>query len=124
MKIRLVCSSVHVVAHTRNPDWRFDHVVSQLPKTLSMANFRAYHARLLTRNGIISVRLVNLIVVVIDGSVQHRRMKAPSLSFKQSRDWDPYLDNAQQLCVIFSNNAQRQCVINQDNAQPLCVIKH
>ncbi|KAI5668362.1 hypothetical protein M9H77_18215 [Catharanthus roseus] len=35
-----------VVAHTRNPDWRSDHVVSQLPKTLSMANFRAYRARL------------------------------------------------------------------------------
>ncbi|KAI5668136.1 hypothetical protein M9H77_17989 [Catharanthus roseus] len=53
----------------------------------------------LTRNGIISVQSVNLTVVVIDGSVQHRRktndalrsMKAPSLSFEQSRDWDPYL---------------------------------
>ncbi|KAI5670595.1 hypothetical protein M9H77_10959 [Catharanthus roseus] len=57
----------YVVASTRNPDRRSDHVVSQLPKTLYMANFRAYHARLLTRNGIIYVRLVNFIVVVIEG---------------------------------------------------------
>ncbi|KAI5649593.1 hypothetical protein M9H77_35598 [Catharanthus roseus] len=54
----------------------------------------------LTRNGIISVQSINLIIVVIDGSVQYRRktydalrsMKAPSLSFEHSRDWDPYLD--------------------------------
>ncbi|KAI5662005.1 hypothetical protein M9H77_21328 [Catharanthus roseus] len=54
----------------------------------------------LTRNGIISVRSVNLIVIVIDGTVQHRRkpydalhnMKAPSLLFEYSRDWDPYLE--------------------------------
>ncbi|KAI5682073.1 hypothetical protein M9H77_03301 [Catharanthus roseus] len=72
----------------------------------------------LTRNDIISARSVNLIVIVIDGTVQHRRfirnhlcyrrsskdvvflsktydalrsMKAPSLSFEHSRDWDPYL---------------------------------
>ncbi|KAI5662140.1 hypothetical protein M9H77_21463 [Catharanthus roseus] len=71
------------------------HVVSQLPKTLSIANFRAYHVRLiyrvqeslevsffrviviirfrLTRNVIISVRSVNLIVIVIDGTAQRRR---------------------------------------------------
>ncbi|KAI5658546.1 hypothetical protein M9H77_27339 [Catharanthus roseus] len=116
MKIRLVSFSVHVDARTRNPDWRFDHVVSQLPKTLSMANFRAYHARLLTRNDIISVRSVNFIVVVIDGAVQHRRIEAPSLSFEHSRDWDPYLDNAQLLCVIFKDNAQQSCVIYEDNA--------
>ncbi|KAI5653893.1 hypothetical protein M9H77_31080 [Catharanthus roseus] len=54
----------------------------------------------LTRNGIISVRSVNLIVIVIEGTVQHRRktydalrnMKATSLSFEHSRDWDPYLE--------------------------------
>ncbi|KAI5674071.1 hypothetical protein M9H77_14435 [Catharanthus roseus] len=88
-------------------------VVSQLPKTLSMANFRAYMPACmyspfetipallnnvrhriyrvqgslelsffrviviirfkLTRNDIISVQSVNLIVVVIDVTVQHRR---------------------------------------------------
>ncbi|KAI5676967.1 hypothetical protein M9H77_07917 [Catharanthus roseus] len=54
---------------------------------------------LLTRNSIISIRLGNLIVVIIDGRVQHRRktydalrsMKTPSLSFEQSKDCDPYL---------------------------------
>ncbi|KAI5667390.1 hypothetical protein M9H77_17243 [Catharanthus roseus] len=62
----------YVVASTKNPDRRSDQVVSQLPKTLSMANFRAYHARFKTYDAL-------------------RSMKASSLSFEQSRDWDPYL---------------------------------
>ncbi|KAI5669455.1 hypothetical protein M9H77_19308 [Catharanthus roseus] len=57
----------------------------------------------LTRNGIISVRAVNLIVIVIDGIVQHRRF----IIFWQN--------NAQLLCVIFKDNAQQSCVILEDN---------
>ncbi|KAI5649700.1 hypothetical protein M9H77_35705 [Catharanthus roseus] len=68
-------NSLDIVARTRNSYQRFDLLYSFswiLPKTLSMANFRAYPARL---NDIIFVRFVNFIVVVIDGSVQYRRRK-------------------------------------------------
>ncbi|KAI5676828.1 hypothetical protein M9H77_07778 [Catharanthus roseus] len=54
--VEFLFMSLYIVASTRNPDQRSDHVysflrivVSQLPKTLSMENFRAYHARLYLR---------------------------------------------------------------------------
>ncbi|KAI5678004.1 hypothetical protein M9H77_08954 [Catharanthus roseus] len=81
----------------------------------------------LTRNGIISIRSVNLIVIVIDYTVQHRQfirnhrvtaiicsgkdvvflsktydalrsMKAPSLSFEHSRDCDHISADSEDAC--------------------------
>ncbi|KAI5680477.1 hypothetical protein M9H77_01704 [Catharanthus roseus] len=67
----------------------------------------------LTRNSIISIRSVNLIVIVIDDTVQHRRAGMSELLY-----WIEVTieDKAQLLCVIFKDNAQQQCVILEDNA--------
>ncbi|KAI5656479.1 hypothetical protein M9H77_25272 [Catharanthus roseus] len=67
----------------------------------------------LTRNVIIFVRFVNLIVIVIDSTIQHRRAGMIELLY-----WIKVTieDNAQLLCVIFKDNAQQPCVILQVNA--------
>ncbi|KAI5678280.1 hypothetical protein M9H77_09230 [Catharanthus roseus] len=73
----------------------------------------------LTRNGIISVRSVNLIVIVIDGTVQHRRFIRNHLAgMNELLYWIEVTieDNAQLLCVIFKDNAQQPCVILEGNA--------
>ncbi|KAI5657320.1 hypothetical protein M9H77_26113 [Catharanthus roseus] len=67
----------------------------------------------LTRNGIISVRPVNLIVIIIYGTVQHRRAGVSELLYGEEVTVE---DNAQLLCVIFKDNAQQTCVILEDNA--------
>ncbi|KAI5678574.1 hypothetical protein M9H77_09524 [Catharanthus roseus] len=113
LKLKKMQHTIYYAAHS---DWRFDYVfsisqivVSQLQKTLSIANFRAYHVRFyrvdriyrvlenlklsffwviviirfrLTRNDIISVRSVNLIIIVIDGTVQHRRFIRNHLCYR------------------------------------------
>ncbi|KAI5654762.1 hypothetical protein M9H77_31949 [Catharanthus roseus] len=85
----------------------------------------------LTRNDIISVQSVNLIVIVIDGTIQHirvPRVKRKEMSEKAGMSELLYWvevtieDNTQLLCVIFKDNAQQPCVILEDNAQLLCVI--
>ncbi|KAI5658225.1 hypothetical protein M9H77_27018 [Catharanthus roseus] len=66
----------------------------------------------LTRNGIISVRPINLIVIVIYDTVQHRRVGVSELSHVKEVTIE---DNAQLLCVIFRDNTQQACVILEDN---------